>query len=369
MKVAILGAGRMGETVLGHCKESDLLEEAIGYDIRPERVEELRQKGFHASSDLEAILKDPAVQLVFVTASNDSHKELALQAMETGKAVMCEKPIASTLEDARAMVRKAEADKLFFQIGFELRYSKLYATVKEWIDAGLLGEVVNTQCTYIAHSWEKNQWRVKKNHCGNLFAEKLSHYVDLPRWWVGSAVEEVFCASAPNIVPYMEVRDNYHATYRFANGAVSHITFMMGPSGCFYRDPQRTVVNQQVGLDGQTLRYLVVGTKGAAETDVVSHTLKRWEFSDTETCMESIGVECLTWDSKDDHHYIHNTHHQTLDIIRRVHDGQEPKTPARDAFETMRLSFAADKSANEGRPVRMDELLPLTTASATRQSL
>jgi len=43
-----------------------------------------------------------------------------------------------------------------------------------------------------------------------MFGEKLSHYVDLPRWWVGSPVTEVHSVCAPNLVPYYEVRDNYY---------------------------------------------------------------------------------------------------------------------------------------------------------------
>ena len=57
--------------------------------------------------------------------------------------------------------RKAEAERrgLFFQVGFELRYSKLYAKIKEWADAGLLGEIVNTHCLYGSSAWGKGIWR------------------------------------------------------------------------------------------------------------------------------------------------------------------------------------------------------------------
>ena len=220
----------------------------------------------------------------------------------------------------------------------------------------LLGDVVNTHCYYMASAYAKASWRVKKARSGCMFGEKLSHYVDLQRWWIGAEVSEVSTYSAPNTVPYMEIRDNYHTSCRFANGAVSHLTFMMGPAATFRGDPLQCVTDQQIG-DGHALRYFVCGTKGAAETDVFSRSIKRWQYADTPYCQESDVVETLTWDRAEDHAYYHNTHDQTLDIVRRVQEGLPPKTPARDAFETMRLCFAAERSADLRRPVRLDEPL------------
>lgn len=357
MKVGVLGAGGMGETVISHLRECEGVEEIVAMDIRPERVAELKEKhGVEAFTELEAILSDDEVPLVFITSANHAHKDLTLASLAAGKAVMCEKPMAVTLADARAMVEAAESREAFLQIGFELRYSKLYTKVKEWIDAGLLGEVNNSHCYYICSEFHhKGSWRNKKATGGSMFGEKLSHYVDLPRWWIGSEVTDVSSVCAPNVIPYYEVHDNYHTTYRFANGAVSHLTFMMAPGATFRGDPLSDVVGQQRG-DGHNLRYLVVGTGGAAETDVFARTLKRWEFGDSPECLTSTWVEDLTWDPSEDHLYFHNTLDQTRDIVRRVQEGLPPATPARDAYETMRLCFAAEESADRGERVRMDEM-------------
>ena len=189
-----------------------------------------------------------------------------------------------------------------------------------------------------------------------MFAEKLSHYVDLPRWWIGSDVVDVASFSAPNTIPYYEVRDNYHTTYRFANGAVSHLTFMMGPAAHFQGDPLQNVIDQQKD-DGHDLRYTVVGTKGAAATDIFGRTIRRWKYSDAATHMHCEWVDKLTWDPAEDHFYFHNTHDQTLDIVDRVRKGLPPKTPARDAYQTMRLTFATERATDLGQPVKLDEII------------
>ena len=356
MKAAVLGIGGMGMGAMWTCRKCGLLEGVIGYDISAERIAHAIKEGFDATDDLDRVLGDPKVGLVFVTASNDAHKPLVLAALRAGKAVMCEKPIATTLEDSRLMVEEAERRGLFFQIGFELRYSKLYTTIKHWIDQGLLGQVMNTHCYYICSEFhQKGSWRNKRSSGGGMFGEKLSHYVDLPRWWIGSRVTEVLSVCAPNVIPYYEVRDNYHTTYRFANGAVSHLTFHMAVGETFAGDPLRDHIVQQQE-DGHALRYLVVGTKGAASGDVFFRRIKRWEFGDSPTCMTSKWVEDLTWDPKEDQVYYHNSHGQNIDIIERVLAGKPSQFPARDAHETMKLVEGAEISADSGKPVSLDAL-------------
>lgn len=343
----------MGGTVIEHLQKCGQVSTIIAVDRRAERVAELQEKyEIKATQNLDEVLDDEAIPLVFITASNDAHAELAIQSLRAGKAVMCEKPMATTLEEAREMVETAESLDGFLQIGFELRYSYLYSRVRDWIDQGLLGDVINTQCSYIASAWPKNSWRTRRSSGGSLFGEKLSHYVDLPRWWVGFDVTTVFATSAPNVIPYYEVHDNYHATYQFENGAVSHLTFMMAPAATFEGDPLQSVIDQQIG-DGHTLRFRIVGTRGAAETDVFARSLKRWEFGDAPDKFTSSWVENITWDGSDDHFWFHNTLEQTHDIVRRVANGEPPRTPARDAFETMRLCFAAEEAVETGRSIML----------------
>ena len=357
IRAAVLGAGGMGETVISHLKSCPEVDAIIAYDLDPARVrDKVRRFSIRGASDLGEILADPATALVCVTASNDAHKDLTLRSIEAGKAVLCEKPMANTLGDSLEMVEAAERKGTFFQIGFELRYSRLYTTVMEWIEAGLLGRIVNVSCRYVCSEFHhKGSWRNVKATNSSMFGEKLSHYVDLPRWWIGSEVVEVYSACAPNVIPYYEVRDNYHTVCRFADGAVSQLTFLMAPAATFDGDPLQNVIDQQKG-DGHELRYLVQGTKGVAETDVFNRTIKRWEFGDSPECMTSRWVEALTWPGEEDGRYFHNTLDQTHDVVRRVRQGLPPRTSARDSYETMRVCFAAELSADTGKPVRLDAL-------------
>jgi len=357
IEVAVLGCGQMGEHVIQHLGDSPLVRAITVFDRHPERMGRLKEShDVKTAESLEQVLEDQDIRLVFITASNNAHKDLTIAALDAGKAVMCEKPMATTLADAEAMVDAAERTKGFLQIGFELRYSHLYTTVKAWIEQGLLGQVLNTHCMYSSSAWGRDDvWRANSKMSGGMFGEKLSHYVDLPRWWIGDEVEEVYATYAPNVISYYEVHDNYHCTYRFRNGAVSHLTFMMGPAATFKGDPLQNAVSQQAG-DGHVLRYMVYGEKGAAETDVFPRTIKRWQFGENDYGQTSEWVQTETWNPERDFTYFHNTHDQALDIVRRVAEGEQPKTSPRDALETTRLCFAAEISAKERRPVRLEEL-------------
>lgn len=354
MKVAVFGVGGMGQNVIGHLRKCELVSEIVAYDVQPDATKKA-ESNFHitTATDIGQVLRDTDIRLVFVTASNDAHKDLVLKSIKARKAIMCEKPIATSLPAAEEMVLAAEAAGVFFQIGFELRYSKLYTKVKEWIDAGLLGEVINVSCTYICSEFfGKGSWRNKLSTGGSMFGEKLSHYVDLPRWWINSEVKDVFSACAPNVIPYYEIHDNYHTICRYKNGVVSQLTFMMAPAVTFDGDPLQDVVYQQKD-DGHALTFMIQGTNGAAFTDVFNRRIKRWEFGDSRNCFTSSWEEDLTWPQTEDHYYFHNTLDQTQNIVRRVAEGSPPKTPARDAYQTMKVCFAAEQSAKTGQIVRL----------------
>lgn len=187
-----------------------------------------------------------------------------------------------------------------------------------------------------------------------MMGEKLSHYVDVPRWWVGRPVVDVYTACAPNVVPYYECHDNYHCTYRFDDDTVSHLTFAIGPAATFTGNPKSNMVTQQRG-DGHQLSYFVYGTEGAAETNVFDRTIKRWRFGENEKGFTSELVETLTWPEEQDQSYYHNGEAQNRDVVRRVLEGLPPATPAHDALDTMKLCFAADLSADQSRLVALKE--------------
>ena len=353
--VAVLGLGGMGGTHVGAAKASKYVKNIYGYEPDAGRAA-LRGKelGVKATSDLDSILNNPEIKLIYIAAINPVHAELTIKSLRAGKAVMCEKPMAENLKDAKEMIKVQKETGNFLQIGFELHYSKIYMTAKEWIDKGLIGKVVNSHCRYYCSEFHsRNTWR--SNSKGTLIGEKLSHYIDLQRWFTGSQVKEVFSMTAPNVVDYFNHPDNHQISMRFKNGAISNLNFCMYLGESDHSDPLLEMLEKQSD-DGHFLQYHIFGTKGAIETDVFRRRIRRWEFTDGPEHLVSKIVDKVTYTKSEDNDWIHNTHGQNVRIAELVAKGLPPENPATDSFETMRAGFAAEISEREQRIVKLSEL-------------
>lgn len=341
INVAVLGCGLMGRTIIENIWDSMFLGEITGFDIDPEALKITKdQFKINTTENLDDILNDETIRLVYIASSNESHVPLAIAAMKAGKAVMTEKPVGLTNEEMEKLIRVQEETSGFIQVGLELRYSKLYVKVKEMIDAGRIGTPVSYHYTYSCSPYQRDCWRLEKKNSGSMYHEKLCHYIDLVRWWNGSRVSEFVVTSAPNTLPHFEIEDNVHVSYRFENGAVSHLFFLMtaAPNGNSDMLKMSNDLFEQ-DKDGHKLNYVITGTKGAIEIDVFQRQLRVYRNAGDNNLNAPEGelVEIYKWDERLDHEHFHNTQAQNLDILRRVAVGEPPFLLLSDAAETMRL--------------------------------
>ena len=353
--VAVLGLGAMGETHVEAAKASPFVNKIHGYEPDAARAALRGQElGVSAGNDLDAILNNPEIKLVYIASINEAHVEQTEKALRAGKAVLCEKPMGINLAEARRMLAAEKSSGKFLQIGFELHYSTIYTTTKKWIDQGLIGTPVNCHCRYYCSEFHfKNTWRSRSK--GTLIGEKLSHYLDLQRWFVGSPVEEVFSMAAPNVVDYFNHSDNHQINLRFKSDAIANLNFVMYIGETDHRDPLLEMLEKQAD-DGHCLQFHIFGTKGAIENDVFRRRIRRWEFSDSPTQLVSKIVETQRYPQEEDMVWIHNTHGQNVRVAELVARGLPPETPAADSYETMKVGFAAEMSEREKRVVKMSEL-------------
>ncbi len=359
--VAVLGLGRMGTMHVQAARESRYVSEVYGYEPDAERLRtRSKELGVTPAFSLEHIWADAEIQLVYIATPNETHVPLAIAALKAGKAVMCEKPMGQNLAEARELLKVAKETGGFLQIGFELHYSRLYQQVKAWIDKGLIGKVVNLQCRYYCSEFhKKNSWR-SEGTGSFLIGEKLSHYLDLQRWWFGASPESVYSVASPKVVPYFQHEDNHQMILRFPNGGVGTLNFIMYIAESLQRDPLVDLLEQQVD-DGHLLQHHICGSKGAIETDVFRRRIRRWEFTDGPQGLKSRIAETVTYPPDEDAEWIHNTHGQNMRVAELVAKGLPPEVSASDAYETMKLCFAAERSEAEQRILRLEEMETLPT--------
>ena len=349
INLAVLGLGGMGGTHVGAAKASPYVDKIYGYEPDPVRREARAKELDIIPATLEEILADPSIKMVSIAASNDAHVPLAEASLRAGKAVLCEKPMGDTLEEAEHLIKVKNETNGWLQIGFELHYSKMYQKVKEWIDEGKLGDVVNVQCRYYCCEFhKKNSWR-SKNYGSFLIGEKLSHYLDLQRWFFSNTEvpATVYSLSAPKVVEYFNHRDNHQIMTKYSKGGVATLNFIMYFAETHKHDPLVETLKKQ-SEDGHFLQYHICGTKGGVETDVFRRRIRRYEYSDGEENIQVNIKEVIEFDKEEDQIYFHNTHGQNLRVIELVAKGLPPEVPAEDALETMRLCFAAERSEDAG---------------------
>ena len=354
--VAVLGIGEMGATHVRAAMDSPFVSRVIGYEPEAERARSRGEElGIAFTSDLDGIWSDPEIRFVSIASPNETHCQLAVAALRSGKAVLCEKPMGTTIIEAGEMLRAEKETGGFLQIGFELRYSQLYRKTKDWIDAGLIGRPLNSHCDYYCSEFHlRDSWRSRSEK--GLIGEKLCHYLDLPRWWFGAEVTDIYSISAPNFVPYFNHPDNHQILFRFEGGGVSSLMFTMGTAETFDGDPLRSNVISEQADDGHQLTYLLYGTRGAIQTDAFRRRLRRWEFTDAPDKLHSKLVETITYPPEEDSLWMHNVYGQIGQVIQLVAEGQPPQIAAEDSLNTMRLVFSAELSEKEHRVVPLQEM-------------
>ncbi len=122
MKVGLIGAGGVGSTRAGLVANTPGAELVFVADALPDRAARLaREYGAEAITDWRRVTESPAVDTVIVSASNDIHAPASIAALEAGKNVLCEKPLARTPDEAREVHLAAERTGLTLKTGFNHR--------------------------------------------------------------------------------------------------------------------------------------------------------------------------------------------------------------------------------------------------------
>lgn len=171
-----------------------------------------RKHGWAATeTDWRALIARDDVQVVDICTPGDSHAEIAIAALEAGKHVLCEKPLANSVAEAEAMVRAAEAARERGQlamVGFNYRRVPAIAYARTLIAEGRLGTLRHVRVTYL-QDWLVDPafpltWRLKREHAGSgALGDLGAHIIDLAQFLTGeplvgvSALAETFVKERP----------------------------------------------------------------------------------------------------------------------------------------------------------------------------
>jgi len=210
LRIALVGQRFMGRAHANAWRQagpffdpplSPVLHTVAGRDARALKAFARRWGWERATTDWRVIADDPEVDLVDVAASNDLHAEVSLAMLEAGKHVACEKPLARTLEEARAMREAARGRrKPSTFVWFTYRRCPAVALARQLVREGRLGRIAHVRARYL-QSWGGKDapfgWRFHRGTAGSgAHGDLNAHMVDLARFLTGEEVVEVHGAAS-----------------------------------------------------------------------------------------------------------------------------------------------------------------------------
>ena len=253
-------------------REFDTRLVICGDNVSERREQAVDGFGFaSASSDWESVVDHPDVDVVYVTAPNMMHEEIATAAARAGKAVFCEKPVGGTPDQTVRIEAAARAAGVITGVGYNYRWAPLVRHAKNLIDSGALGEITNYRgrffSMYGADPMGLLSWRFLVDEAGyGVSSDILSHSVDLATMLVGpitrvSGTMETFIKDRP--LPKAGGTHYDRGTPGDPTGAVTNedyaaamVTFANGARGTF--ESSRAII----GPESQ-MAFDIYGTKGA----------------------------------------------------------------------------------------------------------
>ena len=173
MCLGIVGYGGMGSWHGNIVKDIDGLIVKGVYDIKPERGELAKERGFLSYHSLEELLSDEEIDIVLVSTPNDLHKPIAIQAMRAGKNVVSEKPVTLSSADLAEMIRVSEETGVLFTVHQNRRWDEDFLTIKKIYDENLLGGVFRIESRVHGSRGIPGDWRQEKEHGGGMVLDDM----------------------------------------------------------------------------------------------------------------------------------------------------------------------------------------------------
>ena len=270
------------------------------------------------------------IGLVSVATPDSFHAEQCVAALEAGKHVLCEKPLALNLDDCRAIVEAADRTGRQCMVGQVGRYTPGFILARQLVQQGHIGQLFFVESEYAhnyTHARGVEDWRVDARR--HPFIGGACHAVDLVRWVAGD-VAEVFAYANHVAMPEWPVDDCTIACLQFRSGVVGKVFCSIG---C--RRPY-------------TMRSVFYGTEGTIICDNTGPQIQLFSTTHPEAqeAAERMEFLALPVDLAS-----HNVAHEVVELVAAIEAERPVATDAREGARTVATCVAAIESAATGQPV------------------
>lgn len=334
----------------------------------------------NASTDWEATVNSPEIGLVDIVTPNFMHAPPALAALAAGKAVSCEKPLSATLEESRQLVEAAKKAGVKTFVWFNYRRCPAVAFAHQLVKEGKIGDIRHVRASYL-QDWADESvplaWRFEKEWAGSgAHGDLNAHLVDMTRFVTGQEITEVSGAIAETFIKKRKrmtgvvaggITEGLQSSDEYGDVTVDDTVLFLarfsGGAVATYEAARQATGN--LNRNG----FEINGTKGSVRFDF--ERMNELDFYDATLPRPVQGWTNIMVTNGASHPYVanwwpdahvigyeHGFVNQAYDICR-VLAGEEPTVPIpdfEDAYKTQCVLEAALISAEQRRPVMMDEV-------------
>lgn len=322
LNIGIIGTGSIANMhAEGMIREADVFKIKSACDIDAKRLKDFgRRFGItELYSDYRKIIDDPEIDAVIVLLPHNYHEPVCIEAMNAGKHVLVEKPIARTLQEADNIIKTAETTGVTLMVAHNQRFFPAHRYIRELLEQGVLGKLF---CARVDHyqnfippqgSW----WRSREAVGGGCVIGSGIHRLDLLRWYLGK-IEEVFAYQVED-KERLEAEVACVAVIKFCSGAIGEFLCNWG----VHRSPY----GESLSLFGKDGSIYLTDMNSLYVVDSKMH-MTRVDVVDTYDSMWAHFAKCIT-------------------------SGCTPITNGLEARRSLELALAINCSANTGKPIKL----------------
>lgn len=319
LNIGVIGLGEIGQA---HCEALARIDRAnlvAVADIDQQRLAQVAGRTQATPyQDYRALLEHDGLEAVIVATPDQLHKDPCIHAAEMGKHILVEKPIATTVEDAQAIITAAEQAAVKLMVGFTLRFFPQYIHAKQTVANGDLGQLVSI---FARRTNLRSQQERIKGRTGVLFFLGV-HDFDVMRWIAGSEPVSIYCQEATSVPGPYPIENETFSVIRFQNGVVgcAHIGWFLP-------------ANHPAGFD---FKLDLTGAAGVLNLDMVRQ-----------------GVEVSTGQGTRYPPMAAPLVAEDRAFVESVLDDRPSPVSGEEGFKAMKMVLAALESLKTGRPVSL----------------
>ncbi|WP_226528949.1 Gfo/Idh/MocA family protein [Metabacillus niabensis] len=267
-------------------------------------------------------LLDQDIEAVIITSENSLHIEHVVSAARKGIHILCEKPLASKVEDAKKMIQVCKENNVILQTAFPVRFNTPIVNAKKIIDNGELGKIIAIKGTN--RGTNPGGWFVDKEKSGGgAVIDHTVHVVDVIRWYTGAEVTEVYAEVDHKISEY-DIDDCGLLTMEFDNN-------MFATLDCSWSRNKTYPTWGDVTLE-------IIGTNGTLVVDAFEQKTAVYSNQD--------GAQWDFWGDNMDDALV-------ADFITTVKENRVPSITGEDGLKALEVAIAAYESSEKKQPVSL----------------